>query len=247
MQYIKEYTQLNAKEHRQLFYKRLFKSDKPGWDDTMVKLRDLVHDIMPEKACILDAGCGHGNFVVDELRSRISNVIGVDVGHETTTGNVSADKIIYSGLEDLPFEDNYFDGVVSLWVLEHLEKPEKVFLEIARVLKPGGFFAFATPNRDCYLIKIRQLMHAGLASYLVDKLYGRKDDDQFAVKYLANTTKKIHELSNDANFAVHLLATNADPPYTSFDRLTYKISAKFASNRCSFFHPHIIGIVQKPT
>jgi ubiquinone/menaquinone biosynthesis C-methylase UbiE len=247
MPYINEYTELNPKEQRQLFYKRMFKSDKPEWDDTMVKLRDLVHDIMPEKACILDAGCGHGNFVVDELRSRISNVIGVDVGHETTTGNVSADKIIYSGLEELPFEDNYFDGVISLWVLEHLEKPDKVFLEIARVLKPGGFFAFATPNRDCYLIKIRQLMHAGLASYLVDKLYGRKDDDQFAVRYSANTTKTIDELSTDANLAIQRLITNPDPSYTSFGWSSYKISAKLAFNRRSFFHPHIIGILQKPT
>jgi ubiquinone/menaquinone biosynthesis C-methylase UbiE len=30
-------------------------------------------------------------------------------------------------LEQLPFEDNYFDAVVSLWVLEHLERSRKSF------------------------------------------------------------------------------------------------------------------------
>ncbi len=41
---------------------------------------------------------------------------------------------------EIPFSDNFFDYVVSLDVLGHVEKPDKdrLLKEIKRVLKPGG-------------------------------------------------------------------------------------------------------------
>ncbi|NPA53769.1 MAG: class I SAM-dependent methyltransferase [Aquificae bacterium] len=44
--------------------------------------------------------------------------------------------------ENLPFEDNSFDGVVSTLVLCSVQSPVKVVEEIRRVLKPGGVFIF---------------------------------------------------------------------------------------------------------
>jgi SAM-dependent methyltransferase len=44
--------------------------------------------------------------------------------------------------EQLPFDDGEFDAVVSNYVVHHLARPEVVFREISRVLKPGGRFAF---------------------------------------------------------------------------------------------------------
>lgn len=40
--------------------------------------------------------------------------------------------------EDLPFSDNTFDRVIATCLLHHVEKPEKVYQEISRVLKPEG-------------------------------------------------------------------------------------------------------------
>jgi len=48
-------------------------------------------------------------------------------------------------LEKLTFENNSFDIFVTLDVLEHVYNPEKVFSEIARVLKPGGIHIFTVP------------------------------------------------------------------------------------------------------
>jgi SAM-dependent methyltransferase len=52
------------------------------------------------------------------------------------TGDVSA----------LPFEDASYDMVLSTQVLEHVQDPEKVCSEMARVLKPGGHLFLTTPQ-----------------------------------------------------------------------------------------------------
>src|SRR3989344_6183759 len=45
----------------------------------------------------------------------------------------------------LPFKDNFFDLVAAFEILKHIKNDEKAFSEIARVLKPSGFFIFAVP------------------------------------------------------------------------------------------------------
>ncbi|CAG0965635.1 demethylmenaquinone methyltransferase / 2-methoxy-6-polyprenyl-1,4-benzoquinol methylase [Anaerolineales bacterium] len=47
----------------------------------------------------------------------------------------------------LPFEDNYFDAVTLLAVVEHLDPSlmAKLFKEVYRVLKPGGMVILTTP------------------------------------------------------------------------------------------------------
>ena len=51
--------------------------------------------------------------------------------------------ILASGY-NLPFKDNVFDTIVSMEVLEHLEKPQSFVNEIHRVLKSNGAFFLTT-------------------------------------------------------------------------------------------------------
>lgn len=46
----------------------------------------------------------------------------------------------------LPFENESYDMVLSTQVLEHVQDPQKVCLEMARVLKPGGHLFLTTPQ-----------------------------------------------------------------------------------------------------
>ena len=46
---------------------------------------------------------------------------------------------------NLPIEDNSFDSVLSLAVLEHVTDPYKVVAEMIRVLKPGGYLYSEVP------------------------------------------------------------------------------------------------------
>jgi ubiquinone/menaquinone biosynthesis C-methylase UbiE len=50
--------------------------------------------------------------------------------------------------EELPFEDDSFDWVVSMAVLCTVPEPERAFAEIRRVLKPGGALLFVEHVRS---------------------------------------------------------------------------------------------------
>jgi ubiquinone/menaquinone biosynthesis C-methylase UbiE len=52
----------------------------------------------------------------------------------------------------LPFEDSYFDMVVSTGMLHSLKHPSKVFREIYRVLKSDGEAWIFDPAKVCHLV-----------------------------------------------------------------------------------------------
>jgi SAM-dependent methyltransferase len=75
---------------------------------------------------------GISDNVLEQIKRRRSNIESVVLGDMTDS--------------DLP--DAEFDFVVSVEVLEHVEKDERFVGEVARVLKPGGIFLMTTPNGD---------------------------------------------------------------------------------------------------
>jgi ubiquinone/menaquinone biosynthesis C-methylase UbiE len=51
-------------------------------------------------------------------------------------------KVISFGAEKLPYPDNYFDAVLSVNALDHVDDFDQVAAEIQRVVKPGGEIRF---------------------------------------------------------------------------------------------------------
>ena len=51
-------------------------------------------------------------------------------------------KLLQAPAEQLPFDDDSFDTVVSTWVMCSVTDPAKALSEVYRVLKPGGEYRF---------------------------------------------------------------------------------------------------------
>jgi len=97
---------------------------------------------------VLDFGIGTATLSIMAKRTNPSTLInGVDVDPKVidiakkkiveSKADIQIDK--YDGVI-LPYEDDYFDRVISSLVFHHLTTEQKVnsFKEIKRVLKPGG-------------------------------------------------------------------------------------------------------------
>jgi SAM-dependent methyltransferase len=94
---------------------------------------------------VLELGSGPGH-VADLLVQAGAIVTGVDFSPkmvEVAQSKYPEITFRQADAEQLPFEAGSFDSVVANFVVHHLARPEIVFREVNRVLKPGGRFAFA--------------------------------------------------------------------------------------------------------
>jgi ubiquinone/menaquinone biosynthesis C-methylase UbiE len=90
------------------------------------------------KGKILEVGCGTGGNI-RYFKKKGIRIQGVDI-----SGDVGA--TIVADAEKLPFENNYFDQVLILDVLEHVTDDKKALKEALRVVKPGGLVIITVPN-----------------------------------------------------------------------------------------------------
>jgi 2-polyprenyl-6-hydroxyphenyl methylase/3-demethylubiquinone-9 3-methyltransferase len=102
---------------------------------------------------VLDAGCG-GGLVARGLADAGATVVGLDrsLGSLRVARRAVGARFRPTGgrLERLPFADGRFDAVVAADVLEHVPDLPAAVAELARVLAPGGGFAFDTINRTAW-------------------------------------------------------------------------------------------------
>jgi len=102
---------------------------------------------------ILDAGCGYGR-VAERLLSRETKVVGVDISRKMISYCNRELRGDFTGaiadIGDLPFCDGSFNIIVCVGVLVHVESPQQVIQEFARVLKPGG--TLITVNNNLLLL-----------------------------------------------------------------------------------------------
>jgi 2-polyprenyl-3-methyl-5-hydroxy-6-metoxy-1,4-benzoquinol methylase len=107
---------------------------------------------------LLDVGCGGGG-VAARAAEMGWEVTGIDISPRNVEAlrkrGFDAEAVDLNG--DFPFEPESFSCVTFIEVAEHLVRAEHAFLEISRVLAPGGKVLFTTPNNASYRRRLKAL------------------------------------------------------------------------------------------
>lgn len=111
-----------------------------------------------EQSTALDVGCGTGRWSI-YLSSKFSNVYAMDPSKAiyaaaNLTKDISGIHLIKASAENIPFEDNSFDLVISLGVLHHIPDTQKALSSVAKKVKKGGqcliYLYYALDNRSIF-------------------------------------------------------------------------------------------------
>jgi len=101
-----------------------------------------------EGSYVLDIGCGAGQTPCFIAKRYGCRVVGVDIlkrmierSRERAEREEVADKVEFrvADAQDLPFEDDLFDAVITESVTAFPEDKQRAVKEYARVTKPGGY------------------------------------------------------------------------------------------------------------
>ncbi len=90
---------------------------------------------------VLEIGSGRGY-----LQDIAQNYTGLDIS--PSVARFYHKKFVLGSATAMPFPDNSFDGVWSIWVFEHVPNPEQAFREARRVTRDNGVL-FLLPTWNC--------------------------------------------------------------------------------------------------
>jgi SAM-dependent methyltransferase len=123
----------------------------------------LRHTDLPDKARLLDAGCGTGRNLVEF--GRLGTASGVDPSADAVAfcQERSLENVHHAGLEALPFGTGEFDLLLACDVLEHIRDDIGALRELRRVAVNDGYLIITAPayqwmwtNHDVQLHHVRR-------------------------------------------------------------------------------------------
>ena len=119
-----------------------YKYLKGRWEKVAKRMAEFYK--LPQKAKILDVGCGKGYLLYDFLKViPDAEIYGLDVSKYAVENSKQEirENLIVGNASDLPYEDNFFDLVISINTLHCLEAPNlfKSINEIERVGKSNKY------------------------------------------------------------------------------------------------------------
>lgn len=168
----------------------------------------------------LDLGCGHQLLPEWRHEEEIKIlktpglVVGTDLDLPSLRQHFSIANLVYGNLEQMPFASSTFDFATSNMVFEHLENPNRVLIEIYRVMKPGGKLVIHTPNFYGYATLIARMMPDVIKNILI-KLLERDPEDVFKAYYRINKPGDILSLANESSFILKKMKMIVSTPQSA--------------------------------
>lgn len=154
----------------------------------------LLREIEPQAgAVVLDVGCGTGT-ILKGLADKAEIVgYGIDIAENMLAeAKKKCPQMTFelSRCDNMPFEDNTFDILISCMSYHHFDNRESFQKEAARVLKPGGVLYIADPRLPWL---IRKTVNGVLRLFRINgKIFSAKEIvSHFAAHGFVNAGKSV--------------------------------------------------------
>ncbi len=127
---------------------------------------------------VLDIGCGRGQYSFF-LKQHGYTPVGIDISKiaiKEAKKIVRRVKFKVCDILELPFRNEYFDGIIDIGVFHYIKKANhtQYIKEITRVLRKGGvygFFTFSGDDSNCRSSSYSFLSRLGTSVYFSTKRY----------------------------------------------------------------------------
>lgn len=191
-----------------------------------------VNALLDPSFVVLDVGCGRGKYAEDPvptrralraLKGKVRRVIGIDVD-DAGFENPFLDEFRSIDEARWPVEDGSVDLCLCDNVMEHLEDPERLFVEARRALRSGGHLCIRTPNAWGYVALFSRLIPNRLHSRVIRRVQvGRKSQDVFPTLYRCNSIPRLRSALARHGFKAVVYGYGAEPSYLYFSRIAYTL------------------------
>jgi ubiquinone/menaquinone biosynthesis C-methylase UbiE len=152
---------------------------------------EIIEPMMDEDSTILEVGCSSGHLL-RTLGKKNKNIkyIGVDIDqYAISKGNAELGRIKLDGIQSaqlieaevtkLPFDNNSFEIVVSLNVLEHLNEPSRAIRELLRCANKYLVIRTLVSDQTFIVKEVRNSGHADLGYTHLDLPKPGNELDEF--------------------------------------------------------------------
>lgn len=104
--------------------------------------------VLDSSSRVLEVGCGTGSYILMLVKATNCQGWGIDPSEEMICQEDSGGKVQFVNgmVEELPFEDKFFDFLFSINVIHHVTSTISYFHEAFRILKPAGTICTITDS-----------------------------------------------------------------------------------------------------
>ena len=158
---------------------------------------DIINSISLENKNILDIGCYDGTFL-SLIKNKNNNFFGIEASvfgvKEAIKKGINVRQFFFDDKTQMPFDDNFFDIIITGEIIEHIYDTDFFLEEIQRLLKPGGKLIISTPN----IASLGRRLFLLLGKNPIIEISPNEDDSSGHIRYF--TFKTLKGLLNKYNF-----------------------------------------------
>jgi len=223
--------------------------------DGTIAFYSHVNGLIKPGSIVLDIGCGRGAYQGDPipfrknlrvLKGKCEKIIGIDIDLNAAE-NPFLNEFRQITSSTWPIENESIDLCICDYVLEHIADPGNFFIQIDRILKPGGIVCIRTSNILSYVGLFSKTSWPGSHLQILRKVKENlSESDIFPTFYKCNTVRKIQKQFDRLNFNHTVFGYEAEPGYLAFSRFAYFLGVLHQRHAPSLFKVGIHAFGVKP-